>query len=118
MNIDISIDPFTFRNPSYCFVDLSSVEDAGLAMQIMSGKLLLGRPLKVRCCDKKRTNGERPHANWFTMSRWQSSSDKRAQRGPEESMVVDLLAPTLANRRVYLANLPKPMDNHSSDLEI
>jgi RNA recognition motif-containing protein len=113
MNIDISIDPFTFRNPSYCFVDLSGIEDASLAMQIMSGKLLLGRPLKVRSYDKKRTNGERPHADGLMMNRWQSTN-----RRSEESRAVDLLAPTIENRRVYLANLPKPKDNHSSDLEI
>ncbi|KAM5449874.1 hypothetical protein MaudCBS49596_004636 [Microsporum audouinii] len=46
--IDISIDPFTGRNPSYCFVDLETADQAERAMAQLNGKLLLGRPVKVK----------------------------------------------------------------------
>ncbi|EFE32799.1 ribonucleoprotein, putative [Trichophyton benhamiae CBS 112371] len=45
--IYISIDPFTGRNPSYCFVDLKSTDQAERAMADLNGKLVLGRPVKV-----------------------------------------------------------------------
>jgi RNA recognition motif-containing protein len=42
-NIHISIDPFTGRNPSYCFVEFPDAESATKAMEILEGKELLGR---------------------------------------------------------------------------
>lgn len=43
----MSIDPYTGRNPSYCFVELKSKEQADRAMRKLSGKDLLGRPVKI-----------------------------------------------------------------------
>ncbi|KAK0188891.1 hypothetical protein F5146DRAFT_1140459 [Armillaria mellea] len=45
--IDISIDPFTGRNLSYCFVDLESREEADRAMADLNQRDFLGRPVKV-----------------------------------------------------------------------
>jgi RNA recognition motif-containing protein len=42
-NIHISIDPFTGRNPSYCFVEFPDAESAKTAMETLEGKELLGR---------------------------------------------------------------------------
>ncbi|KAJ3865157.1 hypothetical protein EV359DRAFT_63400 [Lentinula novae-zelandiae] len=47
-HIDISIDPFTGRNLSYCFVELLTKEDAERAMERLNGQMFMGRPLKVR----------------------------------------------------------------------
>ncbi|KAL2811672.1 hypothetical protein BJX63DRAFT_398458 [Aspergillus granulosus] len=46
--IDISIDPFSGRNPSYCFVDLETKELAERAMAELDGSDLLGRPVKIK----------------------------------------------------------------------
>ncbi|KAL4914113.1 hypothetical protein BDW62DRAFT_191170 [Aspergillus aurantiobrunneus] len=46
--IDISIDPFSGRNPSYCFVDLETKELAERAMAELDGADLLGRPVKIK----------------------------------------------------------------------
>ncbi|KAL3451634.1 hypothetical protein BJX65DRAFT_222280 [Aspergillus insuetus] len=46
--IDISIDPFSGRNPSYCFVDLQTKELAERAMNELDGSDLLGRPVKIK----------------------------------------------------------------------
>ncbi|KAL4775937.1 hypothetical protein BDW60DRAFT_104303 [Aspergillus nidulans var. acristatus] len=48
VRIDISIDPFSGRNPSYCFVDLSTKELAERAMAELDGGDLLGRPVKIK----------------------------------------------------------------------
>jgi RNA recognition motif-containing protein len=47
VSISMSTDPFTGRNPSYCFVDLDSADEAQRAMAEMSGVDLHGRPLRV-----------------------------------------------------------------------
>ncbi|CAG8018879.1 unnamed protein product [Penicillium olsonii] len=46
--IDIAIDPFTGRNPSYCFVDLQNKDHAERAMVELDGIDMLGRPLKIK----------------------------------------------------------------------
>lgn len=46
-NVNISTDPFTGRNPSYCFVDLDSAEEAQRAIAELNGVDVLGRALKV-----------------------------------------------------------------------
>lgn len=54
-NIDMSIDPFIGRNPSYCFVDFDHPEDARRAMDTMQGLLVRDRPIKVNLNTKKRS---------------------------------------------------------------
>ena len=46
-NVNISTDPFTGRNPSYCFVDLGSADEAARAITELNGVDVLGRSLKV-----------------------------------------------------------------------
>lgn len=46
--IDIAIDPFTGRNPSYCFVELESKELAERAMAELDGHDMLGRPIRIK----------------------------------------------------------------------
>jgi RNA recognition motif-containing protein len=45
--LSMSVDPFTQRNPSYCFLDFETAEDAARATEAMNGKELLGREIKV-----------------------------------------------------------------------
>jgi RNA recognition motif-containing protein len=44
----MSIDPFTARNPSYCFVELETKEQAQNAMKELNGKRILDRPVKIK----------------------------------------------------------------------
>lgn len=44
----MSIDPFTGRNPSYAFVDLTKSTHAQRAITELDGKEMLGRPIKVK----------------------------------------------------------------------
>ncbi|KAH0025301.1 RNA-binding domain-containing protein, partial [Aureobasidium melanogenum] len=45
--LDMSTDPFTGRNPSYCFAELFSVEEAQRAISSLPGASFMGRPLRV-----------------------------------------------------------------------
>lgn len=45
--LSMSTDPFTGRNPSYCFIDLETEEDCGRALNELNGKEILGRPVKI-----------------------------------------------------------------------
>lgn len=45
--ISMSVDPATGRNPSYCFVDFESAEEASRAMSEMNGVELLGRGVRI-----------------------------------------------------------------------
>ena len=56
LNIDISIDPFTGRNPSYCFVDLDDNEDADAVISELEGHMIRGRPMKINYDTGKRAH--------------------------------------------------------------
>lgn len=56
-NISMSIDPMTGRNPSYCFVDFDSPEDASRAMAELNGKDVLGRTVRINP-GMKRSEGQ------------------------------------------------------------
>ena len=43
----MSTDPYTGRNPSYCFVELTTKSQADKALQSLAGQDVLGRPLKL-----------------------------------------------------------------------
>ncbi|KAF2758543.1 hypothetical protein EJ05DRAFT_500062 [Pseudovirgaria hyperparasitica] len=55
-NIDISTDPFTGRNPGYCFVDMETSEDLTHALTILSSESILNRYIKVNTVKPKRSN--------------------------------------------------------------
>lgn len=45
-NIDFSTDPFTGRNPSYCFVDLTT-DNAEIALNTLQGQNIRGRQVRI-----------------------------------------------------------------------
>ncbi|KAL8727711.1 MAG: hypothetical protein Q9166_005884 [cf. Caloplaca sp. 2 TL-2023] len=45
--MNVSINPYSGRNPSYCFVELVSKAHADGAMQNLNGQNILGRPVKL-----------------------------------------------------------------------
>lgn len=46
-SVTMSIDPATGRNPSYCFVDFESAEDAARAISELNGKDVMGRAVRI-----------------------------------------------------------------------
>ncbi|KAL1303409.1 hypothetical protein AAFC00_006800 [Neodothiora populina] len=55
--LDLSVDPFTQKNPSYCFVELTTVEQAQRALSELPGASFMGRPLKVNVHIPRRRDG-------------------------------------------------------------
>lgn len=47
VGVSISTDPFTGRNPSYCFVDVDSADEAQRAIAELNGTDVLGRAVRV-----------------------------------------------------------------------
>jgi len=43
----MSTDPYTGRNPSYCFVELETKDQADKAMHELNGQDVLGQPVKI-----------------------------------------------------------------------
>jgi hypothetical protein len=144
VNIDISIDRFTNRNPSYCFVDLASPSAASTAMQTLSGKLLLGRPVMAKLCVQKRAPQPtsrvfQPYSEPLYATRWKAAPLPVRERAPadvatglasnpaamwgrknDSTSLFSPSSPSSSSRiyRIRIDNLPKPLDQHSSDLEI
>lgn len=93
-NIDMSMDPFTGRNPSYCFVDLTDASQAQRAIETLNGTTLLGRVLKVKPCIIKEPNHERDQP---VIDRWSRTDAEGHWKGVGDSKV-----------RLFVAGLPKP----------
>src|SRR5262245_12170499 len=109
----MSIDPFTGRNPSYCFVDLESKEQADHAMVELDGKDMLGRPVKIkpgipkkateRCQSAQVENSSSP----FLFDRW------------ERTDVADHWYDyATQGRRLYVGGLPRMPNQPTADYEM
>ncbi|KAJ5888958.1 hypothetical protein N7495_008999 [Penicillium taxi] len=100
--IDIAIDPFTGRNPSYCFVDMESKEQAERAMIELDGRQMLGRPVKIKPGVAKNVT-ERNGEAWSTqlnMDRWRTRDNTTAKVNE-------------ASKRVYVGGLPRSTDQEA-----
>ncbi|KAJ5736506.1 uncharacterized protein N7483_001631 [Penicillium malachiteum] len=108
--IDIAIDPFTGRNPSYCFVDLNTKEDAERAMIDLDGKDLLGRPVKIKpgvaksSAERASEQQQQQQRSPFGLDRWrrpEGESPIKFNINPTNSINSD------ASQRVYVGGLPR-----------
>lgn len=112
----MSTDPYTGRNPSYCFVELKTKDQADEAMCKLNGQDLLGRPVRIG-----------PGV---------ANSDRRRQRGPHDAArqerrptpVFDRWtrrdAPNhfkeynAQRRRLWVGGLPRMGDHHTVNDEV
>ncbi|OOQ87658.1 putative ribonucleoprotein [Penicillium brasilianum] len=102
--IDIAVDPFTGRNPSYCFVDLQTKEHAERAMVELDGRDMLGRPVKIKPGVAKSAEraAEQPRTP-FAMSRWR----ERPEGSPTSSPTSFAKVNHDSSQRVYVGGLPR-----------
>ncbi|KAL8991988.1 MAG: hypothetical protein Q9169_007469 [Polycauliona sp. 2 TL-2023] len=98
----MSTDPYTGRNPSYCFVELPSKSQAEVAMKELSGQLLLGRPVKIGpgLASSKKPSFDYVKATVF--KRWTQTDASNHFEGY-----------TYQGRRVWVGGLPE-MGHHSA----
>ncbi|KAI0853925.1 RNA-binding domain-containing protein [Daldinia vernicosa] len=130
--IHISIDPFTGRNPSYCFVEFSDRESADLAMSTLNGKLLLGREVKCRPCIPKggasggrQGEGSRRWGNWkgentTTDEGGEASLGQDIQQGEKEGLPSSFSRydKDFSKQRLYVGGLPRMHDQAMNSAEI
>ncbi|KAM0721634.1 hypothetical protein Q7P37_002559 [Cladosporium fusiforme] len=81
--IDISIDPFSGRNSSYCFVDLDSTEDIQHVLERLRGACIRGRPIKVNS-----DTGKRQRSSQRVQTQTQSGEWRTFDLDPEDSTMV------------------------------
>jgi RNA recognition motif-containing protein len=113
--INMSVDPMTGRNPSYCFVDFTSKELAQRVMQEYNGQDFLRRPLKVKPGVKSGTGTGRydvvPRTRQsdtaVVFDRW------RRLETPEE-----LDGAVKGGRRLYIGGLPRFKDQEDTNLQM
>ncbi|BCR91096.1 RNA-binding protein [Aspergillus chevalieri] len=107
--IDIAIDPFTGRNPSYCFVDLPTKELADRAMGQLDGHDMLGRPVKIKPgvvkSQQQRMDGEK--SSPFSIDRWRKNETPTFAKVNSDS-----------SRRLYVGGLPKLTDHEALSINI
>ena len=92
--IDMSMDPFTGRNPSYCFVEFSSKEEADNAIESLNGTNLLGRVVKANSCVPR--SQKRPKTIPL-LDRWNRTDAEEHWRSMGQE-----------KRRLFVGGLPKP----------
>ncbi|KAJ6010423.1 hypothetical protein N7451_001835 [Penicillium sp. IBT 35674x] len=108
--IDIAIDPFTGRNPSYCFVDLHTKEQAERAMIDLDGKDMLGRPVKIKPGVAKSSAeraSEQQQRSPIAMDRWRRSETESSPRISSDS-----------SQRVYVGGLPRVAEPEVAEAQI
>ncbi|KAI9657790.1 MAG: hypothetical protein M1821_002966 [Bathelium mastoideum] len=120
--IDISIDPFNGRNPSYCFVFLPDEATAQRAINELSGQDFLGRPLKIGPCVRKRDTGQQTRS--LARKRWEEANTTNSGSKTALKEITDDTDPyhymdaILEGRRIRIDGLPRPQSQHDSDLAI
>ncbi|KAI1295927.1 hypothetical protein F5Y03DRAFT_299793 [Xylaria venustula] len=116
VNIHISIDPFTGRNPSYCFVEFRDVDSATKAMEVLEGKELLGREVKCRPCQPKGSgSGGKPSE---APNRWgQWTSEKEGEDQPKHKSF-DRYRQDFTGKRLYVGSLPRMHDQATNFAEM
>ena len=114
----MSIDPFSGRNPSYCFVELATKEEADRAILEMNGKECLGRPIKVGP-GVARSKNKRPQPGPDRLShvsrddpqpafdRWVRSDAPEHWKGYSEQ-----------GRRLFVGGLPRMPDHHTVNVDV
>ncbi|KAI1813619.1 RNA-binding domain-containing protein [Poronia punctata] len=115
-SIHISIDPFTGRNPSYCFVEFPDRESAEMAMGTLEGKELLGREVKCRPCQPKGSgSGGKPSEAPNRWGNWSGEKDGQDQSKPSS---FDRYRQDFTGKRLYVGGLPRMHDQATNFAEM
>jgi RNA recognition motif-containing protein len=101
--VDISVDPFTGRNPSYCFLEFASAVKAALAIHDMNGVRFLGRSLKLNKCTPPRRSAVRDDQQ-RAFDRYKQSDEAHEHWH----------APAQEGRRAWVGGLPRARNQWAS----
>ncbi|KAI1420878.1 RNA-binding domain-containing protein [Xylaria sp. FL1777] len=115
-NIHISIDPFTGRNPSYCFVEFPDADSAKKAMEILEGKELLGREVKCRPCQPKGSGSGGKSSE--APNRWGQWSGEKEGDDQTKPKFFDRYRQDFTGKRLYVGGLPRMHDQATNFAEM
>jgi RNA recognition motif-containing protein len=136
VNVSISTDPFTGRNPSYCFVDLDTAAEAQRAIAELNGVEVLGRGMRVSPGVARRNQGQTAQGDAAAgvngrevrVRNFEKGSLHREERSGEYKPSFDQWnrtdasshwqAPQSEGRRLYVGNLPRIEPQSALDEEI
>ncbi|EXJ80087.1 hypothetical protein A1O3_08373 [Capronia epimyces CBS 606.96] len=136
VGVTISTDPFTGRNPSYCFVDLGSAEEAQRAIADLNGVDVRGRALRVKPGVARRgqtsdqPQGENGTARevrvknfeqgWGRETKEERSTDYKPtfDRWNRSDASSHWQAPQTEGRRLFVGSLPRIEPQSALDEEI
>lgn len=117
-HINMSIDPYSGRNPSYCFVELATQEQANKAMLELSGKAILGRPVKVGPGIARSRNG-RPSEEGGQRSRnTRDTSRPVFDRWTRTDAPDHWKGYSEQGRRLFVGGLPPMPDHHTVNADV
>ncbi|KAM3424341.1 ribonucleoprotein [Cercospora zeina] len=130
-NIDISIDPFTGRNPSYCFIDFDDHDTAQLVLNSMQGHHVRGRPIKINLKTERNPAQQQVNpsvANKISNPNGRTKTAPQPPAEPENPHVFDRwdrydaqthwTAPAQEGRRLYVGGMPRIPQHHTLELEM
>ena len=102
----MSMDPFTGRNPSYCFVELDSRAAADDAIARLNGVPLLNRAMKVRPCVPKT---QEQHGRWAPRYLGEDSIERRWEGRQTSQVEQEASGESFQQdgRRLYVGGLPR-----------
>jgi RNA recognition motif-containing protein len=135
VNVHISIDRFTGRNPGYCFIEFADKAAADDAMEKLEGVPLFDRPVKCRPCQPKgnqrqasrwpreegRDEGSTPGNNrWGNWGRPSGESGDRPAFVPRNSGsgIGQISKAQEEGRQLYVGGLPRMLDQAENDVEM
>ena len=117
-HINMSIDPYTGRNPSYCFVELATQEQADRAMLELNGKECLGRPVKVGP-GVARSRNKRPRDELEQRTRNTSENQKPVfDRWTRTDAPNHWKGYSEQGRRLFVGGLPRMPDHHTVNADV
>jgi RNA recognition motif-containing protein len=116
--INMSVDPMTGRNPSYCFVDFKTRELAERAMAEYDGQEFLRRALKVKPGVKSTTGSGRFNKYEGSGSPARSNDSPVFDRWKRLETPEQLHKAVSEGRRLYVGGLPRFQNNADQSAQI
>lgn len=102
-NIDMSIDPFSGRNPSYCFANFASPDEAERAMNELNGQEVLGRAVKIRLGHAKKPRLPRPEPR---INNYKAGGHGSRRTNNPQSLGMSLLSASPNSKNLLIPSRP------------
>lgn len=131
VGMHISVDEFTGRNPTYCFLEFEDADSASRATELLGGQMLLGRTTKCSPCQLRGGTlaGRRRDESGAAFRRWGDylsdgghglgaadasgvsvGGGREGPQGPNQTLAYYQSRGECVRRRLYVGGLPRMHD--------